>query len=196
MMMSTTLIVFTLFTFALAGMAFWIVGLYNELVRMRNAVDQSWANIDVILKQRHDELPKLVEVCNAYMAHERGTLEAVTAARAASMSDGKIEDKTKAENRITAALGRLFAVAESYPQLQANQNFGQLQQRISAIETQIADRREFFNDSVTLFNTRIQQIPDAFVAQILNYTPRPLLEIPRAETKDVTLRFANRREAA
>ncbi len=194
--MSTTLIVFTLFTFALAGLALWVVSLYNELVRMRNAVDQSWANIDVILKQRHDELPKLVEVCNAYMKHERETLEAVTAARSASLGGREIGEKTKAENQITAALGRLFAVAESYPQLQANQNFIQLQQRVSSIESQIADRREFFNDSVTLFNTRIQQIPDAFVAQILNYTPHPLLEIPKAETQDVTLEFANLRKAA
>jgi len=139
--MSTTLIVFTLFTFAVAGLAIWVVSLYNELVRMRNAVDQSWANIDVILKQRHDELPKLVEVCNAYMTHERETLEAVTAARSASLGGRGIGDKTQAENQITAALGHLFAVAESYPQLQANQNFIQLQQRVSAIESQIADRR-------------------------------------------------------
>jgi LemA protein len=194
--MSNTLVVFVLLTFALVGLGFWIVTLYNELVRMRNAVDQSWANIDVILKQRHDELPKLVEVCNAYMTHERDTLEAVTTARTASVKGREVGEKTQAENQITAALVRLFAVAESYPQLQANQNFMQLQQRISVIETQIADRREFFNDSVTLFNTRIQQIPDAFVAQILQYTPRPLLEIPTADTQDVALRFANRRPAA
>jgi LemA protein len=194
--MSNTLVVFVLLTFALVGLVFWIVTLYNELVRMRNAVDQSWANIDVILKQRHDELPKLVEVCNAYMTHERDTLEAVTTARRASVKGREVSDKTQAENQITAALARLFAVAESYPQLQANQNFMQLQQRISVIETQIADRREFFNDSVTLFNTRIQQIPDAFVAQILQYTARPLLEIPTADTQDVALRFANRRPAA
>ena len=191
--MTTALIVVVLCLFVIAGLTVWIVGLYNELVRMRNAIDQAWANIDVILKQRHDELPKLVDVCNAYMTHERDTLEAVTAARAASLGGRKIEEKTQAENRLTAALGQLFAVAESYPQLLANQTFGQLQQRISAIESQIADRREFFNDSVTLFNTRIQQIPDAFVAQMLQYLPRPLLEIPRAETKDVTLQFANRR---
>lgn len=194
--MSTTLIVFVLMVFALAGIAFWIVTLYNELVRMRNAVDQAWANIDVILKQRHDELPKLVEVCNAYMTHERETLEAVIAARAASVNGRKIEDKTQGENMITAALGRLFAVAEAYPQLQANQHFSQLQQRISAIESQIADRREFFNDSVTLFNTRIQQIPDTFVAEILRYTPRPLLEIPKSDLRDTPLAFANRRPAA
>jgi len=194
--MSTSLVVFVLLTFALVGLAFWIVALYNELVRMRNSVDQSWANIDVILKQRHDELPKLIEVCNAYMTHERETLEAVTAARAASVTGHEIGEKTLAENQITAALARLFAVAESYPQLQANTNFMHLQQRISAIESQIADRREFLNDSVTLFNTRIQQIPDAFVAQILQYTPRPLLAIPDAETQDISLKFANRPKAA
>lgn len=194
--MSTILIVFVLLVFALAGLALWIVTLYNELVRMRNAVDQAWANIDVILKQRHDELPKLVDVCNAYMTHERDTLEAVTAARSASMTGRRIDEKTKAENLITAALGRLFAVAEAYPQLQANQHFAQLQQRISAIESQIADRREFFNDSITLFNTRIQQIPEVFVAETLRYTPRPLLEIPKTDTRDIRLAFANRPSAA
>jgi LemA protein len=193
--MTIVLIVCVLLLFAVIGLGLWIVGLYNELVRMRTAVDQAWANIDVVLKQRHDELPKLVEVCNAYMTHERETLEAVTAARAASLAGRKTEEKTQAENRLTAALGRLFAVAESYPQLLANQTFGQLQQRISAIESQIADRREFFNDAVTVFNTRIQQIPDVFVAQMLQYTPRPLLEIARADAQDVVLSFANRRAA-
>jgi LemA protein len=193
--MATALIVFVLLLFAIVGLGLWIVGLYNELVRMRTAVDQAWANIDVILKQRHDELPKLVEVCNAYMTHERETLEAVTTARAASLAGRSTEDKTQAENLLTAALGRLFAVAEAYPQLLANQTFGHLQQRISAVESQIADRREFFNDAVTLFNTRIQQIPDAFVAQMLHYSPRPLLEIPRADVQDVALAFANRRAA-
>ncbi|HET8761670.1 MAG TPA: LemA family protein [Nitrospiria bacterium] len=193
--MTIVLIVCVLLLFAVIGLGLWIVGLYNELVRMRTAIDQAWANIDVVLKQRHDELPKLVEVCNAYMTHERETLEAVTTARAASLAGRKTEEKTQAENRLTAALGRLFAVAESYPQLLANQTFGQLQQRISAIESQIADRREFFNDAVTVFNTRIQQIPDVFVAQMLQYTPRPLLEIARADAQDVVLSFANRRAA-
>jgi LemA protein len=193
--MTIVLIVCVLLIFAVIGLGLWIVGLYNELVRMRTAIDQAWANIDVVLKQRHDELPKLVEVCNGYMTHERETLEAVTTARAASLAGRKTEEKTQAENRLTAALGRLFAVAESYPQLLANQTFGQLQQRISAIESQIADRREFFNDAVTVFNTRIQQIPDVFVAQMLQYTPRPLLEIARADVQDVVLTFANRRAA-
>jgi LemA protein len=193
--MTIVLIVCVLLLFAVLGLGLWIVGLYNELVRMRTAIDQAWANIDVVLKQRHDELPKLVDVCNAYMTHERETLEAVTTARAASLAGRKTEEKTQAENRLTAALGRLFAVAESYPQLLANQTFGQLQQRISAVESQIADRREFFNDAVTVFNTRIQQIPDAFVAQMLQYTPRPLLEIARADVQDVALTFSNRRAA-
>ncbi len=190
--MNSTVVALVLMVFALVGLTLYVVGIYNNLVRLSNNIKKAWSNIEVMLKQRHDELPKLVEVCNSYMAHERDTLEAITQARNAYAKTTSIDEKTKAENRITGALGRLFAVAENYPDLKANQEFLHVQQRISAVESTIADRREFYNDSVNLYNIRIAQIPDVFVANQMNYKARPLLEVPPAEKLDVQLAFANR----
>jgi len=194
--MNSTVVAVVLMLFALVGLTLYVVGLYNNLVRLSNNINKAWANIEVMLKQRHDELPKLVEVCNSYMAHERDTLEAITQARSAYAKTTSIDEKTKAENRITSALGRLFAVAENYPDLKANQEFLHVQQRISALENTIADRRELYNDSVNLYNIRIAQIPDLFVANQLRYASRPLLEVPQAEKQDVQLAFANRARKA
>jgi LemA protein len=190
--MSNVLVVGVLLLFLITGIAVYVVGIYNTLVRLSNNINKAWANIDVILKQRHDELPKLVEVCNSYMIHERDTLEALTKARSVSQNSTTIDDKAKAENLITGALGRLLAVAENYPDLKANQNFLRVQERISALENTIADRREFYNDSVNLYNIRIAQIPDLWVAQPIGYAARPLLEVPQADREDVKLAFANR----
>jgi LemA protein len=194
--MNGTLVVGAMLLFVAVGLIMWVVGVYNLLVRLSNNIGKAWANIDVILKQRHDELPKLVEVCIAYMAHERDTLEAVTRARTAYDRGTSIDEKTKAENQLAGALGRLFAVAESYPQLKANEEFLHTQQRISAIESTIADRREFYNDSVNLYNIKIAQVPDLFVARQLGYEPKSLLEVPRVERDDVRLAFANRPQPA
>jgi LemA protein len=174
----------------------YVVGVYNMLVRLFNNIDKAWSNIDVILKQRHDELPKLVEVCNSYMLHERETLESVTKARTAYSTGLNIDDKAQAENQIVGALGKLFAVAEQYPDLKANQEFLALQQRISALESTIADRREFYNDSVNLYNIAIQQIPTLWVAQEIGYTARPLLTVSPSDRKNVPLAFANRTPVA
>jgi LemA protein len=173
-----------------------VVGVYNMLVRLFNNIDKAWSNIDVILKQRHDELPKLVEVCNSYMIHERETLESVTKARTAYSTGLNIDDKAQAENQIVGALGKLFAVAEQYPDLKANQEFLALQQRISALESTIADRREFYNDSVNLYNIAIQQIPTFWVAQEVGYTARPLLTVAPSDRKDKPLAFSNRMQVA
>jgi LemA protein len=190
--MNNALIVGVLMLFLITGIAVYVVGIYNTLVRLSNNINKAWSNIDVILKQRHDELPKLVEVCNSYMTHERDTLEALTKARSASQNSITIDDKAKAENVITGALGRLLAVAENYPDLKANQEFMRVQERISALENTIADRREFYNDSVNLYNIRIAQLPDLLVAQQIGYVARPLLEVPQADREDVKLAFANR----
>ena len=168
-----------------------VAGIYKKLVRLAYNIDKAWSNIDVILKQRHDELPKLVEVCNSYMLHERETLESVTKARTAYSTGLNIDDKAQAENQIVGALGKLFAVAEQYPDLKANQEFLALQQRISALESTIADRREFYNDSVNLYNIAIQQIPTLWVAQEIGYTARPLLTVSPSDRKNVPLAFAN-----
>lgn len=190
--MYSMLVVGVLLLFGVIGLIVYLIGTYNTFVRLSNNIDKGWSNIDVILKQRHDELPKLVDVCNSYMTHERETLEAVTKARAAYSSSMTVDEKARAENRLTTALGTLFAVAEQYPELKANQEFLHVQQRISVLESTIADRREFYNDSVNLYNIRIEQIPANVVAQQSGYRARPLLEVPQAERQDVKLDFANR----
>ncbi|THJ11965.1 MAG: LemA family protein [Nitrospira sp. CG24C] len=194
--MNTTLIIGSLLVIGLTVLVTYVVGVYNMLVRLFNNIDKAWSNIDVILKQRHDELPKLVEVCNSYMLHERETLESVTKARTAYSTGLNIDDKAQAENQIVGALGKLFAVAEQYPDLKANQEFLAVQQRISALESTIADRREFYNDSVNLYNIAIQQIPTLWVAQEIGYTARPLLTVSPSDRKNVPLAFANRTPVA
>jgi len=183
------LVILAVVLFVVIGIVGYLVGIYNGLILVRNNIDKAWANIDVLLKQRHDELPKLVETCKGYMKYEQGLLEKITQARTAFMSASSIEDKTKAENQLTAGLKTLFAVSENYPDLKANQNFLQLQNRISGLENEIADRREFFNESVNVYNIRIQQLPDVFFAGPLGYSKRSLLEIPKEETQDVKIQF-------
>lgn len=194
--MNTTLLIGSLLVIGLIVLVAYVVGVYNMLVRFANNIDKAWSNIDVILKQRHDELPKLVEVCNSYMTHERETLESVTKARNAYSTGVSIDDKAQAENQIVGALGKLFAVAEQYPDLKANQEFLAVQQRISALESTIADRREFYNDSVNLYNISIEQIPAVWVAQEVGYRARPLLTVAPSDRKNVPLTFANRTRMA
>jgi LemA protein len=193
--MNGTLLIGILLVMGLVALIVYVVGAYNMLVRFANNIDKAWSNIDVILKQRHDELPKLVEVCNSYMTHERETLEAVTKARNAYGAGVNINDKAQAENQIVGALGKLFAVAEQYPDLKANREFLALHQRISVLESTIADRREFYNDSVNIYNIAIQQIPTLWVAQQTGYGTRRLLTIAPSDRKDASLAFGNRPRA-
>jgi len=155
--------------------------LYNELVRLRNDTDRAWANIDVLLKQRHDEIPNLVETVKGYMEHEKETLESVTQARVQSMKAVSIGEKAQADALTTLALQNLFTVAENYPQLKANENFLRLQNRISELEERIADRREYFNDDVCTYNTRLRQMPEAFIASCLALKPRELFRVADAD---------------
>jgi len=189
--MNGTLLVGLVLVFGIIVILVYVVGIYNTLVRLSNQIDKAWSNIDVILKQRHDELPKLVQVCNSYMTHERETLESVTNARSAYSRSANVDEKARAENQLTRALGKLFAVAEQYPDLKANQEFLNVQQRISSLENTIADRREFYNDSVTLYNIRIEQLPAVWVAQQVGYRARPLLAVAQSDRQDVELIFAN-----
>jgi LemA protein len=178
------------------GVLAYIIILYNELVRLRNENDRAWANIDVLLKQRHDEIPNLVACVKGYMEHERQTLEAVTAARAASISAGSIPQKAQADLLLTGALRGLFAVAERYPDLKANQNFLALQKRISELEERIADRREFFNDDVNTYNTRIAQLPEVFLAGMMSLRPRQLFQVSEAERQQVEVKLAREQGTA
>jgi LemA protein len=175
---------------AASGVLIYTVILYNELVRLRNDNDRAWANIDVLLKQRHDEIPNLVETVKGYMQHERQTLEAVTQARAASMSAMTIGQKAQADLLVTSALRGLFAVAENYPQLKASDNFLRLQNRISELEEKIADRREFFNDDVNTYNTRIGQLPEVFLASFMNLKAREMFRVSDADREAVEVKLA------
>jgi LemA protein len=183
-------IVLALIGFTLVAVAGYVLSLYNGLVALKNGIARSWANIDVSLKQRYDELPKLVKVCERYMEHERAVFDRLSEARGALVKARNVGERASAENDLTRALGQFFAVAEAYPDLKANQSFLQLQHRISELENQIADRREFYNDIVTTFNTRIQQIPDLYVAQWLSFTPAELFKVDEREREDPGIRFA------
>jgi len=164
--------------------------LYNALVQLKHDVAKAWANIDVLLKQRHDELPKLVEVCRQYRDFEQATLERVIAARGQVETASRSQDMNAlglAESQLRAGTLRLFAVAEAYPELKANEHFMQLQARITSLENGIADRRELYNESVNLFNVRIEQFPDLVVAKLGSFPPASLLEFASSEKSDVDL---------
>ncbi len=167
------------------------VMLYNGLVQLKHNVDKAWANIDVVLKQRHDELPKLVETCKQYQAFEQATLEKVIAARSRVHEARERQDMPalgQAETMLRAGLGSIFAVAEAYPDLKANESFQHLIARVSGLENAIADRREFYNDSVNLYNVRREQVPDNMIVSMFSFPPRQLLEFSTAEKADVDLK--------
>ncbi|HET9408256.1 MAG TPA: LemA family protein [Candidatus Sulfotelmatobacter sp.] len=187
--MDSGLITELAFGFFVVGVFIYGVILYNGLVRLRNENDRAWANIDVLLKQRHDEIPNLVETVKGYMQHEQQTLVAVTQARAASMAAATIGQKAQADVMVSGALRGLFAVAENYPRLRANENFLKLQNRITELEERIADRREFFNADVNAYNTRIGQIPDVFVASFMAMKPREMFKVSDEDRRLVEVKF-------
>lgn len=172
-----------------AATGIWL-SIYNSLVALKNSLTRAWANIDVLLKQRHDELPKLVKTCEGYMQHERAVFDKLSEARGALAKAHGVGERAQAENLLTRALGGFFAVAEAYPDLKANQSFLQLQSRISELEGQIADRREFYNDTVATFNTRLGQIPDKWVAGWLQLVPADSFHAEARDREDVEIKFA------
>jgi len=169
----------------------YLVMIYNNLVQVKHNVSKAWANIDVLLKQRHDELPKLVETCKQYMKFEQDTLQKVIDARSRVFSARESQDIRAlgaAESGLRTSVGNLFAVAEQYPDLKTNQTFQQLQGRISGLENAIADRREFYNESANINNVRVEQFPDAIVAGMFNFKPAQLLEFEATEKTDVDVK--------
>lgn len=169
----------------------YAVMIYNNLVSLKHNVSKAWANIDVLLKQRHDELPKLVETCKQYMGYEQETLEKVMQARSQVSSARQRQDVGalgSAETQLRMGLGSLFAVAEAYPDLKADKTFQHLQTRISSLENAIADRREFYNESVNVNNIRIEQFPDVLIARMLNFKEKELLAFDAEEIADVNVK--------
>jgi len=183
------IIVLAALIFVAVGVLLYFVSVYNGLIVLSRNIDKAWANIDVLLKQRHDEVPKLIKICEGYMKYERQTLEKITAARTACIAAKGMGERAQKEGQLTGLLTGLFAVAENYPDLKANQNFLQLQQRISYLENQLSDRREFYNDSVNTYNIRIHQLPDMFVAQMLKMGSRDLFSVAEEDKRDVDIKF-------
>ena len=164
----------------LAALVVWIIVIYNGLVAMRQRVNQSFADVDVQLKQRHDLIPNLVETVKGYAGHERGTLEAVVQARNAAIAAHGPAAQAQAENMLSGALRQLFALSEAYPDLKANANFQQLQAELSDIENKIAAARRFFNNSVQEYNTGIQQFPAALFASAMGFTQKEFFDVGEA----------------
>jgi LemA protein len=169
----------------LAVLVFWVFGLYNALVRARNAVKNAWSQIDVQLKRRHDLIPNLVETVKGYMHHERETLEAVTNARTSAMGAKGVAESGQAEGVLTGALKTLFAVAESYPDLKANQNFLALQEELTSTENRISFARQAYNDATMGYNNKIQMVPTNIIASMFNFTIEPFFEISAPEDREV-----------
>src|SRR5512145_1410825 len=182
------LVMLLLFVALLVVAAVYFVRIYNGLVALRENVRKAWANIDVLLTQRHDELPKLVETCKRYMQYEQQTLERVMQARSAvfkAQGRGDVTALGAAEGQLRQGLGQLFALAENYPDLKADRSFQHLQTRISELEEAIADRRELYNESVNLNNIRIQTFPDLIVARTFDFKTATLLEFTEEQKRDV-----------
>ena len=166
----------------------YLVMTYNNLVMVKNNVARAWANIDVLLKQRHDELPKLVEICKQYKQFEQETLVGVTQARSRVAQAQQAQDMAAlgpAEGALRVGVARIFAIVESYPELKANRNFMQLQSRITGLENAIADRREYYNDSVNVNNIRVEQVPDVLIARVFGFREARMLDFEAYETADV-----------
>ena len=170
------------------GVIAYAATLYNSLVQVKHNVDQAWSNIDVLLKQRADELGKLIDAVSAYLGYEKDLLTHLTTLRAQVARSGPDEGRLAAEREIGAGMGRVFALAENYPELKSSGNFLELQRRVTGLEEQIAHRREFYNDAVNINNVRLEQLPDRLLAASAGLRWRPLFEATAEERADVDVR--------
>ncbi len=182
-------IVFIIIAVAAFIVISYLFTVFNSLIAVKNNIPKAWANIDVLLKQRHDEIPKLIKVCEAYAQFEKKTLTDVIGLRNSAASAHSVGDKAAKEGALSMGLSRLFAVAESYPDLKSNNNFSQLQKRISDLENQIADRREFYNETVNNYNIRIESLPDRFIAGPMNLQKQEMFKIAESDRQDVEIKF-------
>lgn len=163
-----------------------VVSFYNRIVRLKNNIEKSWANIDVLLKQRNDELPNLINTVKGYAKHEKTLLNELTRAREGLRQKETVTEQAKESEKMSKNIKTLFARMENYPDLKANENFLKLQERISELETMIADRREFFNDSVNVYNIRIEQFPFNLLANMFDYTKKELFN---TDEQDLKIKF-------
>jgi LemA protein len=177
----------------LGAIAVYAIAIYNRLVRQRNLVREGWSGIDVQLKRRTELVPNLVETVKAYAAHERGLFEEVTAKRASSIAAHAVKEQAAAERALQGALGRLFAVAEAYPELKANENFLKLQHQLAEIEDQLQMARRYYNGTVRNLNIRIQSVPDMLVARPLGFREEPFFDLDDGDAAVPTVAFSEPR---
>lgn len=188
--MALSFIIWVISSFLGLAAIIYVIMIFNGLISLKNNISKSWANIDVLLKQRSEELPNVVNTVKGYMKHEKTLFITLAKARSDLIRATSITQKARADDTITETLKSLFAISEDYPKLRANENFLKLQQRISALENEIADRREFYNDSVTAYNIRIQTFPDLIVARLLGYKePASLFQATGEEKQAISLSF-------
>ena len=169
---------------AIVLIALVLVGMYNKLVTLRNRAENAWAQVDVQLRKRYDLIPNLVEAVKGYAAHERQVFEEVTEARTRAQQAQGVQEQGQAENALTAAIGRLFAVAEAYPELRATENFQQLQASLSEVESDIAVSRQVYNDTVLSYENALETVPTSIIAGIFNFRPREYFEVEEAAIRE------------
>jgi len=175
----------------LFGLISWFLTVYNGLIQVKENIKKSWANIDVLLMQRSDEIPKLVKVLKSFVKHEKKMFDSIMEARSFYLGASTVSEKADADNEMSSALKSIFALSEAYPELRSNDNFLKLQERISGLENDIADRRELYNDSVNNYNIRIQSLPDAFIANSMNLAAEEMFKVDEKKKKDVDINLDN-----
>ena len=169
----------------------WFLTVYNGLIQVKENIKKSWANIDVLLMQRSDEIPKLVKVLKSFVKHEKKMFDTIMEARSFYLGASSVSEKADADNEMSSALKSIFALSEAYPELRSNDNFLKLQERISGLENDIADRRELYNESVNNYNIRIQSLPDAFIANSMNLVAEQMFKVVEKKKKDVDIDLDN-----
>ena len=173
------------------GSVSWLFTIYNGLIHVKENIKKSWANIDVLLMQRSDEIPKLIKVLRSFVKHEKRMFDNVMDARKSYLGANSITEKADADNQISGALKSVFALSEAYPELRSNDNFLNLQDRISGLENEIADRRELYNESVNNYNIRIQSLPDVVIANAMGLNQEEMFKVDEAKKKDVDIDLDN-----
>jgi LemA protein len=176
-----SLVFYTTLVLVVVGIALYVGGAFNQMVQCGREADRAFANVEVILKQRHDEIPRLVELCRAHMEHEKITLEEVVRLRTDFTRSGSVDSKVETANHLERQVSRIFGLAEAYPELKANELFRDLRNRLTTLENTIADRRELFNAAVTAYNTFIETFPAVLVARVFSFSHRTLLGFPASE---------------
>ena len=169
----------------------WFLTVYNGLIQVKENIKKSWANIDVLLMQRSDEIPKLVKVLKSFVKHEKRMFDSIMEARSFYLGASSVSEKADADNDMSSALKTIFALSEAYPELKSNNNFLKIQERISGLENDIADRRELYNESVNNYNIRIQSLPDAFIAKAMNLASEEMFKVDEKKKKDVDINLDN-----